>query len=158
VDPKTVIDGDTFYVSVRLLGVDAPEEPDRLRRPRSRIDPPRRESGTTLSARSSGRTGVSSTLAGTRLLGIRSLPTYSSSLISRRQAASCGPEQIILYHTAFTDCASWIAGRVFPPRDFNPIGVHMPIADIFEDCKRLLCLLESLLFVSRFDVYNSLQH
>ena len=26
VDPKTVIDGDTFYVSVRLLDVDAPEE------------------------------------------------------------------------------------------------------------------------------------
>jgi hypothetical protein len=29
VDPKTVIDGDTFYVSVRLLGVDAPERGDR---------------------------------------------------------------------------------------------------------------------------------
>jgi len=31
VDPKTVIDGDTFYVSVRLLGVDAPERGDRAK-------------------------------------------------------------------------------------------------------------------------------
>ena len=31
VDPKTVIDGDTFYVSVRLLGIDAPEEGNRAK-------------------------------------------------------------------------------------------------------------------------------
>jgi micrococcal nuclease len=31
VDPKTVIDGDTFYVSVRLLGIDAPEEGKRAK-------------------------------------------------------------------------------------------------------------------------------
>ena len=31
VDPKTVIDGDTFYVSVRLLGVDALEGGDRAK-------------------------------------------------------------------------------------------------------------------------------
>jgi len=31
VDPKTVIDGDTFYVSIRLLNVDAPEEGKRAR-------------------------------------------------------------------------------------------------------------------------------
>jgi micrococcal nuclease len=31
VDPKTVIDGDTFYVSVRLLGVDAPERGERAK-------------------------------------------------------------------------------------------------------------------------------
>src|SRR4051794_17246139 len=28
VDPKIVIDGDTFYVSIRLFGVDAPEQGD----------------------------------------------------------------------------------------------------------------------------------
>ena len=31
VDPKTVIDGDPFYVSVRLLGIDAPEEGKRAK-------------------------------------------------------------------------------------------------------------------------------
>jgi endonuclease YncB( thermonuclease family) len=31
VDPKTVIDGDTFYVSVRLYGVDAPETGERAK-------------------------------------------------------------------------------------------------------------------------------
>jgi len=35
VDPKTVIDGDTFYVSVRLLGIDAPERGDRANAIRS---------------------------------------------------------------------------------------------------------------------------
>jgi endonuclease YncB( thermonuclease family) len=31
VDPKTVIDGDTFYVSVRVLDIDAPEQGDRAK-------------------------------------------------------------------------------------------------------------------------------
>jgi hypothetical protein len=31
VEPKTLIDEDTFYVSVRLLGVDAPEGGDRAK-------------------------------------------------------------------------------------------------------------------------------
>jgi endonuclease YncB( thermonuclease family) len=31
VNPKRVIDGDTFYVSIRLFGVDAPEQGDRTK-------------------------------------------------------------------------------------------------------------------------------
>jgi endonuclease YncB( thermonuclease family) len=31
VDPKTVIDGDTFYVSIRVFGIDAPEQGDRAK-------------------------------------------------------------------------------------------------------------------------------
>src|SRR5688572_27810037 len=31
VDPKRVVDGDNFYVSIRLLGVDAPEKGDRAK-------------------------------------------------------------------------------------------------------------------------------
>ena len=31
VDPKTVIDGDTFYVSIRVLGIDTPEEAEHAR-------------------------------------------------------------------------------------------------------------------------------
>ena len=36
VDPKTVIDGDTFYVSIRLLDIDAPEEGKRAKCDRER--------------------------------------------------------------------------------------------------------------------------
>jgi micrococcal nuclease len=37
VDPKTVIDGDTFYVSIRLFGVDAPEQGDRAKCGQERV-------------------------------------------------------------------------------------------------------------------------
>ena len=36
VDPKTVIDGDTFYVSIRVFGIDAPEQGNRAKCDRER--------------------------------------------------------------------------------------------------------------------------
>jgi hypothetical protein len=36
VDPKIVIDGDTFYVSIRVFGIDAPEQGDRAKCDRER--------------------------------------------------------------------------------------------------------------------------